>query len=323
VLECRIRKKLGEFALDLDFTAEQGITALMGASGSGKSMTLRCVAGVERPDEGEITLDGVRLFDSGRKINLPPQRRNTGFLFQDYALFPNMTALQNIMTGARGKPRRERARAAEELAEAFHITPHLKKYPYQLSGGEKQRAALARCLAASPDILMLDEPFSALDSHLRWELELEMAEVFKRFRKTVLYVSHNRDEVYRLCDSIIILNGGRNEAGGKKWELFKRPRTVQAARLTGCKNIFEFEGRLIGIRANYIVPAHLAKPRDMVFPFELITEIEDAFTYILMVRVDGLPPLRWEMTKEKREKLRELPQKLAFPQEHILLLDRR
>jgi ABC-type lipoprotein export system ATPase subunit len=242
MLECRIKKKLGAFTLDVSFTAECGVTALMGASGSGKSMTLRCIAGVSKPDEGRITLDGRTLFNEERKTNLLPQKRRVGFLLQDYALFPNMTILQNIMTGANDKPRRERVRIAEALAETFHIAPHLNKYPRQLSGGERQRAALARILAA------------------------------------------------------------------------------QAARLTGCKNIFELDGKHVGLRANHIVPAHLAKPGDMIFPFEVINEIEDTFTYILMVRVNGFPPIRWEMTKEKRAELRGLPQTLALPREHILLL---
>ena len=310
-------------------------------------MTLRCIAGISKPDRGRIELDGVVLFDSEKKINLPPQKRNTGFLFQDYALFPNMTVKQNIMTGVKHKTTRERQATAEEMAETFHITAHLNKHPYQLSGGEKQRCALARIFAGSPDILMLDEPFGALDSHLRWALELELAELFKRFNKPVLYVSHNRGEIYRLCDNIVIMNNGKNEACGGKWSVFKNPQTVQAARITGCKNIasavimgkqvsvpdwgIEFESlnipndtNFIGIRANHIVPAVTAKKDDVaaMFPFEIVSEIEDTFTYILMVRKQGtdLPAIRWEMPKKKRAELMEMPQELAFLHEHILYL---
>jgi molybdate transport system ATP-binding protein len=273
--------------------------------------------------------------------------RNTGFLFQDYALFPNMTVRQNIMTGAKGKTRAERQTAAEELAETFHIKPHLHKYPHQLSGGEKQRCALARILAGSPDILMLDEPFGALDSHLRWALELELTEMLKHFSNPVLYVSHNRGEIYRLCDNIVIMNAGKNEAFGDKWAIFKNPETVQAARVTGCKNIaavavngtrvsvpdwgIEFEANkthkninFIGIRANHIIPAAVAKKDDIAvsFPFEIVNEIEDTFTYILMVRKQGteLPAFRWEMPKKDRAALIHMPQELAFLHEHILYL---
>ena len=347
-LECKITKKLGAFTVNIDITASTGITALMGASGSGKSMTLRCISGVSKPDEGQITLDGVTLFDSERKINLPPQKREVGFLFQDYALFPNMTILQNIMCGANKDDKKKRKTIAEGLAETFHITAHLDKYPHQLSGGEKQRAAIARIFAGTPDILMLDEPFSALDSHLRWELENELASVFQRFGKTVLYVSHNRDEVYRLCDNVVILNNGRTEVSGGKWELFQNPVTVQAARLTGCKNIapctaqgakiavpdwgaeFDADGKaaeFVGIRANYIIPACLADKDKIAaaFEFEIVREIEDTFTNILYVRKKGanLPGLiRWEMPKKNRAALRDMPQEIAFLRESLLFLRR-
>jgi len=347
MLVCNIKKNLRGFSLDVNITARHGVTALMGASGSGKSMTLRCIAGVSKPDWGRIELNGVTLFDSEKKINLPPQKRNTGFLFQDSALFPNMTARENIMAGAKNKPRRERQNAAAELAEVFRVSPHLDKYPHELSGGEKQRCALARIMAGTPNILMLDEPFSALDSHLRWELELELAAVFKRFAGPVLYVSHNRDEVYRLCSDITILNRGKAEASGGKWELFKNPVTVQAARLSGCKNIatvevrdgravvgdwgveFDLGGvrgdiRHVGIRANNILPASTEGGEiAAAFPFEIVSEIEDTFTYILMVRRRGtdLPAIRWEMSKKNREALRDMPQELALLREHILFLE--
>jgi len=351
MLLCEIEKHLKGFSLNVKINTKSSVTALMGASGSGKSMILRCIAGVSKPDRGRITLNGKVLFDSEKKINLPPQKRGTGFLFQDYALFPNMTVLQNIMTGAKEETRREKQAAASELAKTFHLSPHLDKYPHQLSGGEKQRCALARILAGSPDILMLDEPFSALDSHLRWELEMELAALFGNFPKPVLYVSHNRDEVYRLCDDIAIMNAGKSEIASDKWSLFKNPETVQAARLTGCKNIAPAAARLdaagtqvsvpdwgielnlekslqdihyAGIRANHIAPASAANKEDIAaaFPFEIVNEIEDTFTTILMVRKKGtdLPPIRWEMRKKDREALQNMPQELALLKEYMLFL---
>jgi len=347
MLLCDIEKNFKGFSLNVHIHAKSGVTALMGASGSGKSMTLRCIAGVSKPDRGRIELNGKVLFDSEKKINLPPQKRNTGFLFQDYALFPNMTVCENIMTGVKEKTRRERKTAAQTLAQTFHLSPHLDKYPHQLSGGEKQRCALARIVAGSPDILMLDEPFSSLDSHLRWELEMELAALFSNFPKPVLYVSHNRDEVYRLCGDIVIINRGKSEIAGDKWALFANPLTVQTARLTGCKNIVAArgEGTLVsipdwgvefnlaeprhdihyaGIRANHIVPASAAREDAIAaaFPFEIVNEIEDTFTVILMVRKRGtqLPPIRWEMRKKDRETLRNVPQELALLREHILFL---
>jgi molybdate transport system ATP-binding protein len=345
MLSCKIKKKVGGFSLDIDINVGDGVTALMGASGSGKSMTLRCIAGVSKPEEGRISIYGEPLFDSANRVNLPPQKRNIGFLFQDYALFPNMTVLQNIMCGGNRTEKEKRKGLAEDLAETFHITPHLRKYPHQLSGGEKQRTALARILAGTPDVLMLDEPFSALDSHLRWGLENELAAVFARFGKPIIYVSHNRDEVYRLCDSIIIIDEGKTEVSGEKWELFNSPQTVQAARLTGCKNIvpcrgsgdeilvpdwgvaFDAKGKsaeFMGIRANYVMPARIAEEEKIAagFAFEIVQEIEDTFTNILYVRKrnTSLPPLRWEMSKKDRAALREMPQELAFLWDNLLFL---
>ena len=343
MLVCNIKKNFSGFALNVNIEAKRGVTALMGASGSGKSMTLRCIAGISKPDSGHIELNGRVLFDSEKKINLPPQKRNTGFLFQHYALFPNMTVLQNIMTGIKSKTNREKQ--AAEFAETFHIHSHLNKYPHQLSGGEKQRCAIARILVGSPDILMLDEPFAALDSHLRWELEMELSALLKSFSNPVLYVSHNRDEVYRLSDNIAVMNCGKNEPISEKKALFKNPASVQAARLTGCKNIAkaiakgtrisvpdwgieldmaQSDVQYVGIRANYIVPASAANKPDIAatFPFEIVNEIEDTFTNILMVRKHGtnLPSIRWEMSKKDRAALRNLPQELAFLREHILVL---
>jgi len=343
MLVCNITKNLPGFTLNVNIEAKPGVTALMGSSGSGKSMTLRCIAGISKPDSGRIELNGRVLFDSQKKINLPPQKRNVGFLFQDYAVFPNMTVLQNIMTGIKSKINREKL--AAEFAETFHIHSHLHKYPHQLSGGEKQRCALARILVGKPDILMLDEPFAALDSHLRWELEVELSALLKNFPNPVLYVSHNRDEVYRLSDNIAVINCGKNEPISEKKNLFKNPKSVQAARLTGCKNIVaivakgtqisvpdwgvEFnaeqsDAQYIGIRAHHIVPASEAKKDEIAaaFPFEIVDEIEDTFTNILMVRKQGtsLPPIRWEIPKKDRAALRNLPQELAFLRENLLFL---
>jgi molybdate transport system ATP-binding protein len=348
MLVCKIKKKLKGFTLDVNITADRGVTALMGASGSGKSMTLRCIAGITKPDEGYIELDGKVLFDSEKKINIPPQNRNTGFLFQDYALFPNKTVRQNIMTGVKDKNKDIKIKRAEELAHTYHIPSHLDKYPHQLSGGEKQRCALARIFAGSPDILMLDEPFTAMDSHLRWELEAELAAVFKNFNKPVLYISHNRDEAFRLSGQIAIISAGKNEEAKEKHALFKNPQTLQAARLTGCKNIakarlngntvtvpdwgLEFDLphgaacdlQYIGIRANQIIPASAVKEGEaaVVMPFEIVDEIEDTFKIILMARKKNtnLSAIRWEMPKKDRNALLGGPQELAFLHENILLL---
>lgn len=233
-----IEKKLGNFQLKVSFEAENETLALLGASGCGKSMTLKCIAGIEKPDRGRIVLDDVVLFDSDRRINLSVQERRTGLVFQNYALFPNMTVMQNVAAGAkREKNPAKREKLVREFIDNFGLTSEAEKYPSELSGGQQQRTALARVLVSAPNILLLDEPFSALDSHLRFQLEQEVHQTIRTFGKTVLLVSHDRDEVYRMADKVAVMYGGHVEAVGEKREVFASPVTKNGAVLTGCKNI--------------------------------------------------------------------------------------
>ncbi|HOV41933.1 MAG TPA: ATP-binding cassette domain-containing protein, partial [Oscillospiraceae bacterium] len=171
-----IKKNLGNFSLEVSFEAGRETFGILGASGSGKSMTLKCIAGIEKPDSGEIVFDGKVFYNSKKKINLPSRERRTGYLFQNYALFPNMTVEENIAAGICGT-KKERVRLAGEKIKTFRLEGLEKKYPFQISGGQQQRVALARIFASEPEILMLDEPFSALDSYLKWTLEQEIVEV--------------------------------------------------------------------------------------------------------------------------------------------------
>ncbi len=236
ILYAKIRKKLGNFNLDIEFEAKDETLALLGASGCGKSMTLKCIAGVEKPDEGQIILNGRTLYDSNKKINLAPQERNVGLLFQNYALFPNMTCEQNIAIGV-PKNSKNQSEIVKEKIDAFNLNGLEKKYPGQLSGGQQQRIALARMLVSKPELLLLDEPFSALDTYLRWQMEQELIDVIKEHNGTILYVSHNRDEVYRICDRIAVVNNGFIETLDDKQNLFINPKTINSTVLTGCKNI--------------------------------------------------------------------------------------
>ena len=167
MLSVNIEKKLDLFTLQADFSCDSGSLALFGASGAGKSMILKCIAGIEKPDKGIIKMNDNVLFDSERHINLPPQKRRIGYLFQDYALFPNMTVMQNIQTGMRNIPTHERKEKALDLIKMFRLEGLDHKRPATLSGGEKQRTALARIFASSPEVLLLDEPFASLDTHLK------------------------------------------------------------------------------------------------------------------------------------------------------------
>ena len=228
-----IYKKLGNFELSVKFEAGNEVTALFGASGCGKSMTLRCIAGIMKPDRGRIVLNDKVLFDSEKKINLTPQKRNVGYLFQQYALFPNMTVKKNIECGLHEK----NPEKVQEFIKAMHLEGMEDKYPNQLSGGQQQRTALARILVGDPDILMLDEPFSALDTHLKYQMEHEVRNVISKFGKPVLLVSHDSAEVYRLSDSISIMKDGRIEAFGDKRSIYLDPKTPNGAMLTGYRNI--------------------------------------------------------------------------------------
>ena len=203
-----ITKDFGNFKLDVSFEAT-GITGLLGASGCGKTMTLKCIAGIEKPDRGIIKLDDITLFDSEQRVNLTPQKRKVGYLFQNYALFPNMNVYQNILCGIHGEDNVDKKQKLSEILDMMQLGGLEKHKPHQLSGGQQQRVALARIMIGNPRILMLDEPFSSLDSHLRKKLQIQMLELLKQFGKDVLFVTHNMSEVYRLCEFITLIKDGK------------------------------------------------------------------------------------------------------------------
>ena len=236
----KIKKSFGNFVLDTEFEAENEILALLGASGSGKSMTLKCIAGIVKPDNGRIVVDGVTLFDSDKKINLSPQERHVGLLFQNYALFPNMTVEQNLYTVLKNcNGQKDTKERLDLLLESFYLTGLEKHYPGQLSGGQQQRVALARIMASDPKIIMLDEPLSALDSYLRWQVEKELTDILGKYNGATLYVSHNRDEVNRICQKVCVINNGCSEKVSSINEFFNAPPTLASALLSGCKTTQE------------------------------------------------------------------------------------
>ncbi|WP_251212768.1 sulfate/molybdate ABC transporter ATP-binding protein [Adlercreutzia murintestinalis] len=236
-LEVRIRKQFGSFTLEVDLEAANETLGFLGASGCGKSLTMRCIAGIETPDEGRIVVNGQVFFDSAQHINLKPQQRKTALLFQNYMLFPNLTVQQNVAAGiGREVPKDERARiVAAELAR-FSLSGFEQRYPAQLSGGQQQRVALARMLAARPGILMLDEPFSALDAHLKSLLEQNLVSLFDAYEGTILYVSHDIDEAIRFCDRIAVVEAGHILEVDTPDQLVNHPQSEAALKLSGCKN---------------------------------------------------------------------------------------
>lgn len=265
-----IKKKLKEFSLDIEFQAGKGCLGILGPSGCGKSMTLKSIAGIVSPDSGRIAIQysqgeaagGRVLYDSSLKINQRPQIRRVGYLFQNYALFPNMTVEQNVVTGLKAaggklplsgrlalsgsqdaalKRRtltvREKEEKVKGMIKRFRLEGLEKRFPTQLSGGQQQRVALARIFAYEPEVLLLDEPFSAMDAYLREGLRLELSRVIQDYDGVTVMVTHDRDEAYQLCENLLLLDRGRVLAGGRTRDIFQSPLTCQAARLTGCKNI--------------------------------------------------------------------------------------
>ena len=345
-LEVEIEKRFAGFTLRAQFTAQDTATAILGASGCGKSMTLRCIAGIVKPDKGRIVLDGVPLFDSEQKIDLPPQKRGVGLLFQNYALFPNMTVEQNILCGLHAEPDRAKRRAAcAEMIRALRLEGLEKRLPAALSGGQQQRVALARILATKPRILMLDEPFSALDSYLREQVEGEVGVLLAAFQGPALLVTHNRDEAYRLCREMIVMDGGRVLRAGETKAVFADPRSCTAARLTGCKNIlpcvkagphsvrlagWEAELHLaaevpeavcaVGIRAHDFAPCAAGAPNAL--PVRVVSSGENPFDWNLICTAPGGEGrLWWKVSKATLASPEpETPQYLTVRPESVMLL---
>ena len=238
-LTINIGNEFSSFKLHSHFSISKGILGLLGASGSGKSMTLKCIAGLINPTKGYIKLNDKVLFDSDKKINLPPQERKVGLLFQNYALFLHMTVFQNIEIGIMNIGNEQRKNLVRQYIEKFKLQGLEKHYPKQLSGGQQQRVALARTLITNPDILLLDEPFSALDVNLKTMIERDLISILKDYSGTVLYVTHDISEAYRICDEIIVYDNGTALNKKKKDELFNHPQSITEAKISGCTNIFK------------------------------------------------------------------------------------
>jgi molybdate transport system ATP-binding protein len=348
-LKVSIRKQLSKsFCLEVDFETVNGCLGILGASGSGKSMTLKCIAGIEMPSEGHISLNNRILFDSQKKINLKPQARRVGYLFQNYALFPRMTVLQNISAGL-SFPRQKKHALASDWMERFGIEGLQSRYPGQLSGGQQQRAALARMLIREPELILLDEPFSALDTYLREQMQVQLQNLLTS-HKDVILVTHNRDEAYKLCNETLVMDAGKTLRKGPTRELFQNPGSVRAARLTGCKNIspvqrtgereiFALDWGLAlhtqnsvgsdithaGIRAHDFVPLreNTRNQNENEIELAVTQKSEDPFEHIVLFTNAAARSqaekgeLWWKYSKYVGI---EIPRKLFIPPEAILLL---
>ena len=325
--------------MDVDFELKNGCLGILGPSGCGKSMTLKSIAGIVDPDNGIVSLttgEETVYFDSDKKINLKPQKRNVGYLFQNYALFPNMTVEENVGIGLPNNDEN----VVSEMIRRFHLEGLEKRYPRQLSGGQQQRVALARIMAYGPDVILLDEPFSAMDTVLKEKLRLELANFLNNFNGFSVLVTHDRDEAFQFCEELIILDKGKIIAKGKTVDLFENPGKVEVARLTGCKNISKIE----------IIDDYHVKSLDWDVTFEVSEKVSPNIAYIGIRAHDIYPgqkddvnaldasnssklemPFEWQITltngllwkidKQMREHEFEIPKYLKVDPKNILLLE--
>jgi len=250
MLEVNIKKAIGSFSLDVNFSVDREILSILGPSGSGKTMTLLCIAGLMRPDTGFISLNGRLLYDSQKNICLSAQQRNIGFVFQNYALFPHLTVKENIAYGIRNYSREMNNGRVQELLELMHIPDLGNRYPKEISSGQQQRVALARAIAPSPDALLLDEPFSALDTPQRERLEYELIGLQEMYKKDFLFVTHDLAQGYKLSTRLAVFDSGCVAQCGCKNSIVTEPTNRTVAKLTGIKNLME--GHIVSINGRDI-----------------------------------------------------------------------
>ena len=255
MLEVSVKKSLPGFNLDVDFSIDQELLAILGPSGSGKTMTMQCIAGLIKPDKGYIKLNDKVLLDSGKGINLKPRVRGVGFVFQNYALFPHLNTEDNIAYGINGLPKEQIKMRVSELMAKMHIAGLGKRYPKQLSAGQQQRIALARAIAPEPELLLLDEPFSALDSQVKERLELELMNLQNFYKGNILFVTHDLTEGYKLASKIAVYESGRVVQCDYKNRVIESPANRTVARLTGVRNIMQGSiEKMTGSMVQVVVP---------------------------------------------------------------------
>ncbi|WP_416148408.1 sulfate/molybdate ABC transporter ATP-binding protein [Salipaludibacillus sp. HK11] len=242
MLDVNIQNTLSSFDLNIQFKAERGITAILGPSGCGKTMTLQSLAGIIKPDSGVISMDGQTWFDKAQQVFWKPQKRQVGYLFQNYALFPHLTVEQNIAFGLKGMVKQEIDQKVSKWLNIMQMDGFKDRYPAKMSGGQQQRVALARSMITEPQLLLLDEPFSALDQHIRHSLEADLRNIIDdTFHGVVLFVTHNIEEAYRMSDSIMLFNEGEVIQKGSRKEILQHPQSKKAAEIVGCENVVRID----------------------------------------------------------------------------------
>jgi molybdate transport system ATP-binding protein len=246
-LDARIVKRFppasnsAPFTLDVKVEADPGISILFGASGAGKTLTLDCIAGFAHPDSGRILLGGRILFDADARVNIGPQGRECGYVFQNYALFPHMTLRENLAFAAERRPRLDRHRRVSEMINRFHLADIAGQRPAEVSGGQRQRCSIARALIAAPQVLLFDEPTRGLDAGLRSEFYSLLRDLRKELDIPLVIVTHDLDEAVALGDRMLVYEGGRIVQRGVPQDIISRPATANVARLLGHTNLLSAE----------------------------------------------------------------------------------
>lgn len=238
-LAVHARKSFGAFTIDVDLSPAAEITVLFGASGAGKTTLLDCIAGLTAPDRGRIKAGRTTLFDSEARINLPPSRRSVGYVFQDLALFPHLSARENIEYGLAALPASEREQRVQAIAQSFGIAELMGRRPAELSGGQRQRVAVARTLVTRPRVLLLDEPLAGLDAPTRSRLMQDLRAWNSEQRIPILLVTHSREEVFALAETVVVMEHGRIVAQGTPEQALEAAQRESVASLTGYENIFD------------------------------------------------------------------------------------
>lgn len=250
MLRVDIEKRLGDFHLHPAFAAEDELVVLLGPSGSGKSLTLRAIAGLLRPDRGRIELPDGAVFDAEAGIDLPPQGRQVGYVVQDLALFPHLTVAENIGFALHRWPREQQRQRVAEMVTLLGLHGLEQRLPRLISGGQQQRVALGRALAARPRVLLLDEPFTALDAPVRNALRREVANLRRQLGLAALFVTHDLQEAFALADRIAIYDAGEVLQCGPRGEVFRHPASIRVAELLDARNIFA--GRVVLVTEEYV-----------------------------------------------------------------------
>ncbi|MFZ7120807.1 MAG: sulfate/molybdate ABC transporter ATP-binding protein [Eubacteriaceae bacterium] len=345
-----IEKRLNNFSLKVKFHTETDMLGLLGASGSGKSMTLKCIAGLETPDKGRIIINNNILYDSKKNINIPIRKRKIGFLFQDYALFPHLTVRENIGFGIMGITRNEKNEKIDKIIKSMRLDGLQEHYPCELSGGQQQRIALARALILEPNVLLLDEPLSALDNYLRLNILAQLEQSLSNYKGSSIYVTHNMEEAYRLCSNITILDKGKQVEVGSKEDVFNKPSSISSAIITGCKNIspikyigdniihaikwncnvkvniVDNEATYVGIRAHHIRICNDRNESNCLNCWPVYVN-ESPFSVTVYLSIEKPPVddrkfhIQWEISRERWEFLKNktLPWKIQISCEKLML----